>query len=65
MVKARLESGDQDGALKALAQMHSTYPKDAQTLLNMAALLQTMDRDEEAKALLDNACKEGLAQACP
>ncbi|MGB0588381.1 MAG: tetratricopeptide repeat protein [Myxococcota bacterium] len=65
LIKARVDGGNQDGALEALGRMHARYPSDAQTLLTMAALLQTMDRDDEAEALLTEACATGIKQACP
>ncbi|MDP6945498.1 MAG: tetratricopeptide repeat protein [Myxococcota bacterium] len=65
LVKARTEAGDRQGALEALSRMHSAHPRDAQTLLTMVALLQTMDRDEEASALLTDACSNGIQEACP
>jgi tetratricopeptide (TPR) repeat protein len=64
LIKARVDGGDQQGALQALGRMHSKYPGDAQTLLTMAALLQRMDRDDEAEALLKNACTKGIKEAC-
>ena len=65
LVKARLDGGDQKGALEALGQMHAAHPADAQTLMSMAALLQNLDRDDEAEALLKDACTKGITQACP
>jgi len=64
LIKARVDGGDQAGALEALGRMHAKHPADAQTLLTMAALLQTMDRDDEAEALLTEACAKGIKQAC-
>ena len=34
-------------------------------LLTMAALLQRMDREDEATALLADACSKGIQEACP
>ncbi len=65
LVKAKMDGGDQEGALAALGQMHSTFPGETKTLLTMAALLQTMDRDDEATALLTEACSKGVKEACP
>ena len=64
LIKARVDGGDQTGALEALGRMHAKHPADSQTLLTMAALLQTMDRDDEAEALLTEACAKGIKQAC-
>jgi len=64
LIKARSESGDQAGALEALGRMHAAHPKDSTTLLTMAAMLQSMDRDDEATALLTEACVKGIQEAC-
>ena len=64
LLKARTAAGDHAAALEAAGRMHAAYPKDAPTLLTMAALLQSMDRDDEATALMTDACAKGMQEAC-
>ena len=65
LVKARLDAGDKEGALSALAGMHDAHPRDAKTLMSMVTLLQSLNRDDEAQALLLDACSKGIQDACP
>lgn len=65
LARAQVDAGLSEAALVTLERFESLAPRDAQPWLTRAAILQRMERHDEASKLLKRACGLGVQEACP
>jgi Flp pilus assembly protein TadD len=64
LAKAQVEAGQDEAALATLERVSRLEPHSSGSWLTRAAILQRMDRRDEADALLVAACGRGIQEAC-
>ena len=62
--KSQVEGGDLRGALATFGALAKMRSDDPAPVLTMAAVLQRMDRRDEAAGQLQEACRRGAQEAC-
>jgi serine/threonine-protein kinase len=64
LAKAQVDAGQNEAALSTLERLSRLQPYAPGSWLTRAAILQKMDRRDEADALLSAACGRGIQEAC-
>ncbi|MBD89181.1 MAG: hypothetical protein CL940_02450 [Deltaproteobacteria bacterium] len=64
LAKAQVEAGMNEAALVTLERFERLAPREVQPWLSRAAILQRLERRDEADSLLKRACGLGVEEAC-